>query len=585
MSVTTQLNVRSECPATYIAANLSADDVVNVRFLLEAVTGEAGGRLPLELVLVLDTSGSMAGDKLQHLQNSVVGLIQRLIPEDVVHVIEYNSQPNIIAEQKTTADTSDLVRRVWALEARGTTDISLGLKEAARIFQRHGTAEAARQLHRHIFLYTDGQPTDGLKTSEELSSLVSEIATSSNLSVCTFGIGNDVDGPLLEEMADHGGGMYNFVTPRRIDEMTRLALQGLARVIGTRGKVVIELDSGIYPTPPTAGDILGTSIEITIGDVRANNRRTIPLALRASRGLILTLKEKPEGETVKLGSATFSYQPVVNPLEYSSLTVPICTTVVHAALPPGSDDSKVVVAFALAEMARIEEHTGRLIAEGTSEGRAAAIRSLREGVAMLAAVQSRDDSEFVETAMRRATRTLQRLSVGGADETARVQLELHMQANVFGRQSPIGFTRSESGNISEVEVQQPFALSQDRPWRSPRRRNGSDTHSSGSDEDPDIGSLVMPSAAPTLLGPITLPPGLVSAAEQDKAPNEFLCPITRQLMTNPVFTSDGFTYELSAIEAWFRDGNITSPATGLALSDTTLRPNLALRSMISNWAA
>ena len=60
----------------------------------------------------------------------------------------------------------------------------------------------------------------------------------------------------------------------------------------------------------------------------------------------------------------------------------------------------------------------------------------------------------------------------------------------------------------------------------------------------------------------------------------FVCPITNDVMSDPVITADGMTYERRAIEAWFAQGNRTSPLTGLTLASTSLTPNYALRSAI-----
>jgi len=66
-------------------------------------------------------------------------------------------------------------------------------------------------------------------------------------------------------------------------------------------------------------------------------------------------------------------------------------------------------------------------------------------------------------------------------------------------------------------------------------------------------------------------------------PNEFLCPITGEIMVDPVTTSGGHTYEWSAISRWFREGNNTDPKTGLKLNNNILYPNHALRSAIRNF--
>ena len=73
--------------------------------------------------------------------------------------------------------------------------------------------------------------------------------------------------------------------------------------------------------------------------------------------------------------------------------------------------------------------------------------------------------------------------------------------------------------------------------------------------------------------------GPSQASEAREVPDDFICPITAEIMTDPVSTSDGFTYERAAITEWLRTKD-TSPKTGAKLDSTTLIPNHSLRSMI-----
>ncbi|XP_022084462.1 WD repeat, SAM and U-box domain-containing protein 1-like [Acanthaster planci] len=65
----------------------------------------------------------------------------------------------------------------------------------------------------------------------------------------------------------------------------------------------------------------------------------------------------------------------------------------------------------------------------------------------------------------------------------------------------------------------------------------------------------------------------------DGIPDEYLCPITRELMRDPVIAADGFSYERSSIESWIR-GNKTSPMTNSPLVHTNLTPNRSLKMII-----
>lgn len=74
-------------------------------------------------------------------------------------------------------------------------------------------------------------------------------------------------------------------------------------------------------------------------------------------------------------------------------------------------------------------------------------------------------------------------------------------------------------------------------------------------------------------------------AEQSgsEAPDEFLCPITRELMKDPVIAADGYSYERQSIESWIRGKNKTSPMTNLPLQTTLLTPNRSLKTAITRW--
>ncbi|XP_021727629.1 U-box domain-containing protein 33-like [Chenopodium quinoa] len=69
----------------------------------------------------------------------------------------------------------------------------------------------------------------------------------------------------------------------------------------------------------------------------------------------------------------------------------------------------------------------------------------------------------------------------------------------------------------------------------------------------------------------------------DQIPSYFICPIFQDIMRDPHFAADGFTYEADAVRGWFESGRNTSPMTNLRLDNHNLTPNRALRSAIQEW--
>ncbi|XP_072020781.1 WD repeat, SAM and U-box domain-containing protein 1-like [Amphiura filiformis] len=66
----------------------------------------------------------------------------------------------------------------------------------------------------------------------------------------------------------------------------------------------------------------------------------------------------------------------------------------------------------------------------------------------------------------------------------------------------------------------------------------------------------------------------------DTVPDEYLCPITREIMRDPVIAADGYSYERSSIESWLRGGTNTSPMTNAPLTSNHLTPNRSLKMII-----
>lgn len=66
-------------------------------------------------------------------------------------------------------------------------------------------------------------------------------------------------------------------------------------------------------------------------------------------------------------------------------------------------------------------------------------------------------------------------------------------------------------------------------------------------------------------------------------PEHFLCPISSQLMKDPVVLCNGQTYDRPFIKAWLDAGNLTCPRTQQALPHSILTPNHLIRSMILDW--
>jgi Ca-activated chloride channel family protein len=179
-----------------------------VRMLMrvEAEEPAAGTRTPLDLALVLDRSGSMSGRKLAAATKAAGMLVRRLRAEDVIAVVAYDDQVVTVAEPATGAAQPDLARRIEAIRAGGSTNLSGGWLRGRELVARTRTDGAVRR----VLLLTDGLANVGITDPASLVGLCA-VARTEGITTTTIGVGEDYDETLLAAMADAGGGHTYFI--------------------------------------------------------------------------------------------------------------------------------------------------------------------------------------------------------------------------------------------------------------------------------------------------------------------------------------------------------------------------------------
>ncbi len=165
---------------------------------------------PRDLVLVLDTSSSMDGEKLRQAKAAMKRTLDSLSPDDRFALVSFATTPVSFREQLSPAAGADLhAAAAWVakLEAVGGTDISAAL-EAALAFRTDKPAPRSFQV---AFL-TDGLPTVGLKETSEILEIVNRRNTR-GIRIYTFGVGDDVDAHLLDLLAEKTSACSTYVRP------------------------------------------------------------------------------------------------------------------------------------------------------------------------------------------------------------------------------------------------------------------------------------------------------------------------------------------------------------------------------------
>ncbi len=159
--------------------------------------------VPLRVALLIDTSKSMRG-KVRDIRKAAWGLIERLSVEDVATVMTFDH--DLVRHCEFTRDKQLLEAALKGLGPGGGTAMFDALYGAARAFRESGGK-------RVIILFTDGQDEKYRRPAEARRRLERAISAASraNITVYTIGLGRDVDGAMLERIADTSGGAYFYL--------------------------------------------------------------------------------------------------------------------------------------------------------------------------------------------------------------------------------------------------------------------------------------------------------------------------------------------------------------------------------------
>jgi Ca-activated chloride channel family protein len=184
--------------------------------LMAAPSVEASRIVPRDIILVLDTSGSMEGVKLEQAKGAAAYVLERLNPEDRFNVIVFSTGVKRFASSlQPVSQASQAVRWIEEMQALGGTNINQALLEALTL---NNSVDFERARPQVLLFLTDGLPTEGVTEVEQILANVAATAPG-NTRLFSFGVGDDVNTELLDILAEENRGLVSYVRPdERIDE-------------------------------------------------------------------------------------------------------------------------------------------------------------------------------------------------------------------------------------------------------------------------------------------------------------------------------------------------------------------------------
>jgi Ca-activated chloride channel family protein len=227
--------------------------------------------IPKDVIIVLDQSGSMFGDKWEQARTAVKFVLDNLNARDRFNLVVFSTGYRVYAnELQPISEVEDAKDWISNMEALGGTDIDGALNEAMRM--------ADRERSTVVLFLTDGLATEGETNTAAILDNVKSSAKP-NMRIFTFGVGDDVDTVLLDQLYQTFRGAGTYVRPgERIDEEVSSLYNKISAPVLTN----IELDFGdlrveeMYPAAPLPDLFVGTQL-IVVGRYRDDGTTTIRL--------------------------------------------------------------------------------------------------------------------------------------------------------------------------------------------------------------------------------------------------------------------------------------------------------------------
>ena len=342
-----------------------ADRSIRSRCWLRCVAPAApedADRAGLNLALVLDRSGSMRGDKIQHLREAARALIAMLAPRDTLAVVSYAEDVTTLVPSGPVRDRDGVARLLDGLMARGGTNLSGGWLEGVAHVERH---RQKRGVNR-VLLMTDGLATRGILDTAQLVKMVGkkkrkEIVTSA------FGFGEGFNEDLLIGMAKASGGSFYYIEEpddapaaftQELGNLLNVVAQNLSVRLKAAGGARFERLLNGYPHT-----LAEHKLEAQAGDVYAGDVRGFCFEMTLPGGL------PPAGAVVARG--TLEYDDTATARRRSE-----DVAIVAVGAPdgdPGARDGEVVREVGMLSAGRAKEQALRRADAGDFTGARAAL--------------------------------------------------------------------------------------------------------------------------------------------------------------------------------------------------------------------
>jgi Ca-activated chloride channel family protein len=264
------------------------DQKVIVKIEVEGGKSLRLDRIPLNLAIVLDRSGSMSGEKLEQAKQAAMLLVDQLDKKDVLSLIVYETEVEVVLPAGPLRDRSREIKRIiQRIETGGSTALYGGVQEGGRQLDEF----LSQQRINRVILLSDGIANVGPSSNREIAGLGSRLAKN-GVSVTTIGLGDDYNETLMTALAEASDANYYYVADvEDLPSVFEIELGELQTVVAREVVVEIRCPNGVRPLRflGRPGELKSRSELITFNTLSSEQSRELFLEVELEQSVIGTL--------------------------------------------------------------------------------------------------------------------------------------------------------------------------------------------------------------------------------------------------------------------------------------------------------
>lgn len=249
-----------------------------------AAPREAGpNRAPANVAIVLDRSGSMSGDKIQHAREAAIAAIERLGGDDIVSVIAFDDAVTTVVPATKLKSREEVIAAIRQIQVGGRTALFAGLSKGAEELRKFKSP----QMVSRMVLLSDGQANVGPSSADELGRYGVSLAKES-ISVTTIGLGLNYNEQLMAQLAQHSDGNHVFINkPAELAAVFTEEFGDILSVVAQELRVKITCPEGVRPVRVLGREasIRGGVVEVTMNQLREGQEKYALLEVEVPAGI------------------------------------------------------------------------------------------------------------------------------------------------------------------------------------------------------------------------------------------------------------------------------------------------------------